>query len=166
MRTTMDRSNPWAWGHQILWGSQGGKRKERGWAKKHQGKVREISKYVQVFRSLFFYNERFNTWRLMDCQGVFCKARSKLASKGWVQKAPGGGQQALTQVCWAKLWGLFGGVFTPLHLHTDFAIPFLVKLFLRNTLTSQWSWSLTYPSLKCCPPTPDAVGGCFKTWCI
>ena len=166
MRTTMDRSNPWAWGHQIWWGSQGGKRKERGWAKKHQGKVREVSKYVQVFCALFFCNERFKTWRLMDCQDVFYRAREKLGNRGWVQKAPVGVQQALTEACWTTCQASWG-VFTLLHLHTDFAMPFKIKLFLTKHSESQWSWILTYLPLKCCPPTPYAtVGDCLKTWCI
>lgn len=110
------------------------KRNERGWAKKHQGKVREVSKYVQVFRSLFFYNERFKTWRLMDCQGVFYKAREKLGNRGWVQKAPVVGQQALTQVCWTKLSGLLGS------FHSTALLYWLCNAFFNKIVSYRTLW--------------------------
>lgn len=65
----MDRSNPWALGAPNVVGLSGRKKKREG-LKKHQGKVREVSKYVQVFCSLFFYDERFKAWRLVDWQCV------------------------------------------------------------------------------------------------
>lgn len=148
------------------------KRKERGWAKKHQGRVREVSKYVQVFCSpffsfLFFNNERFKTWRLVDCHSVICKAREKVGSRGWVQKAPIGESAG-------SYWGLLNQklltsweVFTLLHWHAEFATHFYIKLFFTKCSRGQWSWILTYLPLKCCILSPHtAVGDCSKTHCI
>lgn len=149
------------------------KRKERGWAKKHQGKVREVSKYVQVFCSpffiIFFFNERFKTWRLVDCQitCVICKARDKLGqqrvyAKGTCGEAAG------------SYWGLLNHkllasweVFTPLHWHSEFTRRFYIKLFFARCSRSQWSWFLAYLPLKCRALSPyAAVGDGCKTRCI
>lgn len=174
MRTTMDRSNLWAWGHQVWWGSQGGKkkRKERGWAKKHQGRVREVSKYVQVFCSPFFpfCFLTMKDSRLEDLWIVtvwFARRGRRWATEGWVQKAPvgesAGSYRGLLNQKWLTSWE----VFTPLHWHAEFATHFYIKLFFTKCSRSQWSWILTYLPLKWrALSLHAAVGDCSKTRCI
>lgn len=144
------------------------KEKERGWAKKHQGKIREVSKYVQVFCSLFFffYNERFKTWRLVDChsvlQGKGKAGQQRVGAEGTCGGAADSYQGLLNQ----KLLSSWE-VFAPLHWHSEFTTRFLIKLVFTKRSKSQWSWILTSLPLKCCTLTPfTAVGGCSKTRCI
>lgn len=154
------------WGHQMWWGSQGGKRKERGWAKKHQGKVREVSKYVQVFCSLFFYDEKdVKAWRLVDCP---CVLQGQGKAGQWRVYAEGAcrGQQALTEVCWTTLSVLLGNFHSTAHAYR-LCNAFLRKLFDIKHTKRQWRWILTYLPLKCCPPTAyAALDCCIKAWYI
>lgn len=97
----MDRSSPWAWGHQVWWGSQGGKKKREGLS---QEAPRENKRSLKVCTSVlfsFFFFFTMKDSRLEDLWivTVFCKAREKLGNRGWVQKAPVGGQQTHTEVC-------------------------------------------------------------------
>lgn len=51
-----------------------------------------------------------------------------------MQKAPGGGSRLLPKSLEPGSEASLVGGFTLLRLHTDFAVPFLVKLFLTDTL--------------------------------
>lgn len=174
MRTTMDRSNLWAWGHQVWWGSQGGKkkRKERGWAKKHQGRVREVSKYVQVFCSpffsfLFFNNERFKTWRLVDCHSVICKAREKVGNRGLGAKGTQWGVSRLVlRPVEPKVVDILGG-FHSAALTCWICNTFLYKIVFYQILLKSMELNFDLPTPKMVCPSPHAaVGDCSKTQCI
>lgn len=145
------------------------KRKERGWAKKHQGKVREVSKYVQVFCSFFFFFRTMKDSRLEDLWIVtvgFARRGRSWATEGGCKRHLWGAAASYWDLLNQKLLASWE-VFTPLHWHSEFTTRFYIKLFFTKCSRSQGSWILTYLPLKCCTVSPcSAIGDCSKTQCI
>lgn len=149
------------------------KRKEWGWAKKHQGKVREVSKYVQVFSPIFIF-----------FSFLYKKIKDSRLEDLWIVSvwfARQGRSWATEDGCKRHLWGAAGSyqdllnqkllaswkVFTLLHWHSEFTTRFYIKLLFTKFSKSQGSWILTYLHLKCCTLSPCAgVGDRSKTQCI
>lgn len=63
---------------------------------------------------------------------VFCKARAKLGNAGCTQRAPVGGSRPLLRSVEPRCQSSWG-TFTPLHIHTDFAMPFKENCLISNT---------------------------------
>lgn len=139
------QEQPLGLGAPSLVGLSGRKKEKRGWAKKHQGKIREVSKYVQVFCSLFFFFFTMKDSRLEDLWIVtvcFARRGRSWATEGGCRRHLWGGQQTRPEVCWTKTCHL--GRFSLA------ALTFWIyNTFFTKCSKSQWSWILTYLPLKC-----------------